>query len=72
MCDIPFDRSILQLSNGIKHVMPSTDRMLELTAKSSMAQPSHSRLCVPVGFNDEENNLQNALINSSINLLMSE
>jgi hypothetical protein len=33
MCDIPFDRSILQLSNGIRHVMPSTDRMLELTAK---------------------------------------
>jgi hypothetical protein len=33
MCDIPFDRSIPQLSNGIRHVMPSTDRMLELTAK---------------------------------------
>jgi hypothetical protein len=33
MCDIPFDRSILQLLDGIKHVMPSTDRMLELTAK---------------------------------------
>jgi hypothetical protein len=33
MCDIPFDRSILQLSNGIRHVIPSTDRMLELTAK---------------------------------------
>jgi hypothetical protein len=33
MCDIPFDRSILQLSNGIRHVMPSNDRMLELTAK---------------------------------------
>jgi hypothetical protein len=33
MCDILFDRSILQLSNGIRHVMPSTDRMLELTAK---------------------------------------
>jgi hypothetical protein len=39
MCDIPFDRSILQLSNGIRHVMPSTDRKLELTAKASMAQP---------------------------------
>jgi hypothetical protein len=39
MCDIPFDRSILQLSNGIGHVMPSTDRKLELTAKASMAQP---------------------------------
>jgi hypothetical protein len=33
MCDIPFYRSILQHSNGIRHVMPSTDRMLELTAK---------------------------------------
>jgi len=39
MHDIPFDRSFLQLSNGIRHVMPSTDRKLELTAKSSMAQP---------------------------------
>jgi CRISPR/Cas system CMR-associated protein Cmr3 (group 5 of RAMP superfamily) len=39
MCDIPFDRSILQLSNGIKHVMPSTDRKPELTAKALMAQP---------------------------------
>jgi hypothetical protein len=33
MCDIQFDRSILQLSNGTRHVVPSTDRMLELTAK---------------------------------------
>ena len=39
MYDIPFDRSFLQLSNGIRHVMPSTDRRLELTAKASMAQP---------------------------------
>jgi len=39
MYDIPFDRSFLQLSNGIRHVMPSTDRKLELTAKLSMAQP---------------------------------
>jgi hypothetical protein len=38
MCYIPFDRLILQLSNGIKYVMPSTDRKLELTAKASMAQ----------------------------------
>ena len=36
---IPFDRSFLQLSNGIRHVMPSTDRKLELTAKASMAEP---------------------------------
>jgi len=39
MYDIPFDRSFLQLSNSIRHVMPSTDRKLELTAKASMAQP---------------------------------
>jgi hypothetical protein len=38
MCDIPFDRSILQLSNGIRHVMPSTDRKIKLTAKTSRAQ----------------------------------
>ena len=43
---IPFDRSFLQLSNGIGHVMPSTDRKLELTAKASMAQPvSQTAVC---------------------------
>jgi len=46
MYDIPFDRSFLQLSNGMRHVMPSTDRKLELTAKASMAQPvSQPALC---------------------------
>jgi hypothetical protein len=39
MYDIPFDRSFLQLSNGIRHVMPSTDTKPELTAKAVMAQP---------------------------------
>jgi len=39
MYDIPFDRSFLQLSNGVRHVTPSTDRKLELRAKASMAQP---------------------------------
>jgi hypothetical protein len=39
MYDIPFDRSFLQLSNGIRHVMPSTDTKPELTPKASMAQP---------------------------------
>jgi hypothetical protein len=39
MYDIPFDRSFLQLSNGIRHVIPSTDTEPELTAKASMAQP---------------------------------
>jgi len=53
MYDIPFDRSILQLSNGIRHVMPSIDRKLELTAKSSMAQPvSQPELCCNVLIND--------------------
>jgi hypothetical protein len=39
MYDIPFDRSFLQISNGIRHVMPSTDTKPELTSKASMAQP---------------------------------
>jgi hypothetical protein len=39
MYDILFDRSFLQLSNGIRHIMPSTDPKPELTAKISMAQP---------------------------------
>jgi hypothetical protein len=39
MYDIPFDRSFLQLSNVIRHVMPSTNTKPELTAKASMAQP---------------------------------
>jgi hypothetical protein len=39
MYDIPFDRSFLQLSNGIRHVMPYTDAKPELTAKASMDQP---------------------------------
>ena len=46
MYDVPFDRSFLQLSDGIRHVMSSTDRKLELTAKASMAQPfSQPALC---------------------------
>ena len=36
--DIPLDRTFLKLSNGIIHVMPSTDRRLELKEKTSMAQ----------------------------------
>jgi hypothetical protein len=39
MYDILFDRSFLQLSNGIRHAMPSTETKPELTAKASMAQP---------------------------------
>jgi hypothetical protein len=37
--DVTFDRSFLQLSNVIRHVMPPTDTKPELTAKASMAQP---------------------------------
>jgi len=44
MYDTPFDRVFLQLSNGIRHVMPSTDRKLELRAKdidiSTVSQPA--------------------------------
>ena len=36
--DIPLNRSFLKLWNGIRHVMPSTDRRLELKGKTSMAQ----------------------------------
>jgi hypothetical protein len=39
MYDIPFDRSFLQLSNGIRRVMSSTDTKPELTAKASVTQP---------------------------------
>jgi len=49
MYDVPFDRSFLQLSDGIRHVMSSTDRKLELTAKASMAQPvSQPAVCCNV------------------------
>ena len=36
--DIPLDRSFLKLWNGIRHIMPSTDRRLELKEKASIAQ----------------------------------
>ena len=38
MYDIPLDRSFLKIWNGIRHVMPSTDRRLELKEKTSTAQ----------------------------------
>jgi len=38
MYDIPLDRSFLKLWNGIRYVMSSTDRRLELKEKTSMAQ----------------------------------
>ena len=44
MYDTPLDRVFLQLSNDIRHVMPSTDRKLELQAKdidvSTVSQPA--------------------------------
>ena len=36
--NIPLYRSFLKLWNDIRHVMPSTDRRLELKEKASMAQ----------------------------------
>jgi hypothetical protein len=56
MCDIPFDRSILQLSNGIRHVLTSTDRKLELTAKASMAQPVSQPAVCSNGLKSDKNN----------------
>jgi len=35
---ISLDRSFLKLCNDIRHVMPSTDRRIELNEKASMAQ----------------------------------
>jgi hypothetical protein len=60
MYHIPLDRSFLQLSNGIRHVMPSTDTKPELTVKASMAQPvSHPAVyangLIPSSGNQEGN-----------------
>ena len=55
MYDTPFDRSFLQLSNGIRHVMPSTDRNLELTAKASMAQPVSQPAVCSNGLREKKN-----------------
>ena len=38
MYDMAIERGFRLLSNGIRHVMPSTDRRLELKEKTSMAQ----------------------------------
>jgi hypothetical protein len=51
MYGIPFDRSFLQLSNGIRHVVPSTDTKPELTTKASMAQPVSQPAVYANGFN---------------------
>jgi hypothetical protein len=47
MYDIPFDRSFLQLSNGLRHVVPFTDTKPELTAKASMAHPVSQPADIP-------------------------
>jgi hypothetical protein len=52
MYDIPFDRSFLQLSNGIRHVMPTTDTKPELTAKALMAQPVSQPAVYANGLNE--------------------
>jgi len=43
MYDIPFDRSFLQLSNGIRHVMPSTDISTE-THRAKSHTESHANV----------------------------
>jgi hypothetical protein len=44
MCDIPFDRLILQLSNGIRHVMPLYRQNARINSKgidgSAVSQPA--------------------------------
>jgi len=64
MYDMAIERGFRLLSNGIRHVMPSTDRRLELKEKTLMAQtasqavvykstqgvrPPDKRLCMPMG-----------------------
>jgi hypothetical protein len=58
MYDTPFDRSFLQLSNGIRHVMPSTDTEPELTAKASIAQPVSQPALYANGLRDNTGQLQ--------------
>jgi len=52
--DIPLDRTFLKLSNGIRHVMPSTDRRLELKEKTSMAQTVWQPAVYARGLNDSD------------------
>ena len=66
MYDIPFDRSFLQLSNGIRHVVPSTDRKLELTAKASMAQPVSQPAVGSNGLNISNSSDETVLVTYSL------
>jgi hypothetical protein len=49
--DIPIYRLFLQLSNGIRHVMPSTDRKLELKAEDIDGSDRLTAGCVCQGVN---------------------
>jgi len=55
MYDIPFDRSFLHFSNRIRHVMPSTERRLELKEKTSMAQTARQAFVYAKGLIDVAN-----------------
>jgi len=55
--DIPLDRSFLKLWNGIRHVMPSTDRRLELKEKTSMAQNAWQASVYANGLNNQPDTL---------------
>ena len=50
---IPLDRSFLKLWNGIRHVMPSTDRKLELKENTSMAQNAWQAFVYANGLNND-------------------
>ena len=49
--NIPLDRSFLILWNGIRYVMPSTDRRLQLKEKTSMAQNAWQAFVYANGLN---------------------
>jgi hypothetical protein len=63
MYHISFDRSFLQLSNGIRHVVPSTDPKPELTAKASMAQPVSQPAVYASGLTEYTNSIKTMRLN---------
>jgi len=56
MYDIPFDRSFLQLSNGIRYVMPSTDKA-RINSIGLDGSASHRRTVCSNGLNLPLNSL---------------
>jgi hypothetical protein len=62
MYDIPFDRSFLHRSNGIRHVMPSTETKPELTAKASMGQPVSQPAVYANGLRQRTDNLHPTIV----------